>query len=90
VVEPLELWASRLCLRRLRPEDATAILLTTSFFAAESRRRRTGKAVTGSGVCSSRAEAEVAAQFPRSVEEAEIGPDVRWSNVERTAVQHTD
>jgi RimJ/RimL family protein N-acetyltransferase len=25
VVEPLELWASRLCLRRLRPEDATAI-----------------------------------------------------------------
>jgi hypothetical protein len=25
VVEPLELWSSRLCLRRLRPEDATAI-----------------------------------------------------------------
>jgi RimJ/RimL family protein N-acetyltransferase len=25
VVEPLELWSPRLCLRRLRPEDATAI-----------------------------------------------------------------
>ncbi len=25
MVEPLELWSARLCLRRLRPEDATAI-----------------------------------------------------------------
>ena len=25
MIEPLELWSSRLCLRRLRPEDATAI-----------------------------------------------------------------